>query len=820
MATYQANITKNLEPATASVNPLIRAAEASAQASRQVAEGNASMAKTLSGVGETLFKGYQDYQVAAAEQEATNLAGELFISGQAATVAGQQAAQVEAQKARFQMLSTGPQMPDAQAALDNQLRSFDNEITRLKNASMGGMSNEEYVSRIDTLTKKAIAKTPGMADKIRERVGSITGLAGADRWATQSYVKDRFSTKEKAKTPTLEDMAIKDIDAVAPMGTYGTRQELFKLYQTNLAEYNNRMDGAKQTLALQTQTKVIKDNVTGLNGQSDLQADTQRASFMAVFSGTLGSSVLTQTVQDKEQVFGTTLDLMAKGNNVSVDIVPFKVQIDMHAAQMRTSIEASKRQAYVTIDSYLANNPNVTDAKRKELYADVDRAATMMQNKYADDKGVGLVAMANIMKSYRDKSIGEKTQLVDLAIKQQSVMQNNPMVMAYWAGGEARENLKRTNRSFFEFMVGQEQELTSNIMGIRNELKGSNDLAGVERVITAAQKGNGAAVPIDPVASPTVTKAAHQALGASAVEVLKKSSLSRLDINTVSAALSTATEYGANSVLLANNYKTLGVSIAKLPDQDQGVIKANVSNSIRTSVISVNSVKSVIESKYGVKLELGTNDLGEISVVMPQPAPVQITAGRPAQPTPIDNSQMLLASNEFMKQVKPMLNNMVYGRTMLTQEDVKNVGADFAKILNSGESYTGFFNLGAKPVTPAAVAATSTAVPASTTPDAARLNVPAANVGASVSGKVTPATPAPAATTPATATPVSLTPSTNVDLDTQVRGALDKMKTIDPTMNLEYVYNAYKQSTPKKQKELAILFKNNTVRMADLSGNN
>jgi len=810
MATYQANITKNLEPATASVNPLIRAAEASAQASRQIAEGNAAIAKTLSGVGETLFKGYQDYQVSAAEQEATNLAGEYFISGQAATVAGQQVAQVEAQQARFQMLSTGPQMPDAQAALDNQLRSFDSEITRLKNASMGGMSNEEYVSRIDTLTKKAIAKTPGMADKIRERVGSITGLAGADRWATQSYVKDRFSTKEKAKTPSLEDMAIKDIDAVAPMGTYGTRQELFKLYQTNPAEYNNRMDGAKQTLALQTQTNVIKNNVTGLNGQSDLDADKQRASFMAIFSGTLGSSVLTQTVQDKEQVFGTTLDLMAKGNNVSVDIVPFKVQIDMHAAQMRTSIEASKRQAYVTIDTYLAGNPNVTDAKRKELYADVDRAATLMQNKYADDKGVGLVAMANIMKSYRDKSIGEKTQLVDLAIKQQSVMQNNPMVMAYWAGGESRENLKRTNRSFFEFMVGQEQELTSNIMGIRNELKGSNDLAGVERVITAAQKGTGGAVPIDPVASPVVTKAAHQALGASAVEVLKKSSLSRLDINTVSAALSTATEYGANSVLLANNYKTLGVSIAKLPDQDQGVIKANVSNSIRTSVISVNSVKSVIESKYGVKLELGTNDLGEISVVMPQPTPPPVRGGFPAR---VDNSQMLLASNEFMKQVKPMLNNMVYGRTMLTQEDVKNVGADFAKIINSGESYTGFFNLGAKSVTPAVS-------------DAARLNVPATNVGASVSGKVTPATPAvtstpaPAAPTPASATPVSLTPSANVDLDTQVRGALEKMKLIDPSMNLDYVYNAYKQATPAKQKQLATLFKNNTVRMADLSGSN
>lgn len=703
MATYQTNITKNLEPATASVNPLIRAAEASAQASRQIAEGNVNIAKTLAGAGETMFKGYQDYQVAAAEQEATGLAGEFFISGQAATVAGQQVAQVEAQKARFQTLSTGPQMPDAQAALDNQLRSFDNEITRLKNASMGGMSNEEYVSRIDTLTKKAIAKTPGMSDKIRERVGAITGLAGADRWATQSYVRDRFSTKEKAKAPSLEDMAIKDIDAVAQMGTYGTREELFGLYRTDAAAYAKRMDGAKQTLALNTQAGVIKSNVAALSGQSDLEADGQRASFMGVFSATLGSSVLTQTVQDKEEVFGTTLKLMAQGNNVSVDVVPFKVQIDMHAAQMRTSIESSKRQAYLTIDSYVANNPNVTDAKRKELYADVDRAATLMQNRYADDKGVGLVAMANIMKTYRDKGISEQTQLVDLAIKQQAAMQNNPMVMAYWSGGETRENLKRTNRSFYEVMVQQEKDFTSAILGVRDEMKGSTDLAGVARVMTEAEKGTGAAVAIDPTTSAVVTKAAHQALGASAVEVLKKANLTPPEIYTVSAALSTAAEYGANSLLLATNYKTLGERIAKLSDQDQGIIKANVSNSIRTSVINVNSVKSVVETKYGVKLDLGTNDLGEVSVVPKVVAnitPVRGTTPGTYRPT-VTDANYNNAANEFMKQVKPMLNNMVYGRTMLTQEAVKAVGADFAKIINSGESYTGFFSKEAKSVAPA-----------------------------------------------------------------------------------------------------------------------
>ena len=717
MATYQANITKNLEPATASVNPLIRAAEASAAASRQVAEGSASIAKTLTGVGETLFKGYQDYQVASAEQEAVSLAGEFFQSGQAASVAGRQVAQVEAQQNRFQTLSTGPQMPEGELQRDAQMAAFTNEVDRLKKASMGGMSNAEYVSRIDALTKKAIAQTPGMSDKIRERVGAVTGLSGADRWAQMNYVKDRFSEKEKVKQATPEEMALLDIKMVAPMGTYGSHEDLLTLYRTNRPEYDRKMGSGKETLALKTQTDVIKNNVSGLNGQGDLQADGNRASFMAIFSGGLGSSVLTSTANDKENIFGTTLDLMAKGANVSVDIVPFKVQIDMHAAQMRTNIDGAKRQTYVAIDSYLANNPNVSEAKRQALYADVDRAANLMQAKYADDKGVGLVAMANIMKTYRDKGIAEKTQLVNLAIQQQSAMQNNPMVMAYWAGGEARENLKRTNRSFFEFMTNQEQELTSSITGVRNDIQGATSLANVQRVMVQAGTSPTAVAP-DPIAEPNVTRAAHQALAASAVEILKKSELTPIQISTVSAALATSAEYGANSLLLAKNYKTLGASIEKLTDQDQGVIKSNVSNSVQKSIISINDIKTVLEAKYKTTLTLGVNDAGEISVVVPTtkvggsvPAPrLGTTPGTFVRPSDSVN----LAAQEFMKQAKPMLNNIVYSRAMLTKETPQVIGADFATLINTNQTYTGFYSAAAKSVAPTPIAAPA-ATPAATT---------------------------------------------------------------------------------------------------------
>jgi len=724
MAIFRADITRNVEPAMA--NPALLG---------QAARAKAESIGTLTGLAGEMYKGYVAGEMANIEGQAAEAAGEFFISGQAASQAARRIPGVEA--ARGTVFETqGPLQPQEQAAVERQLSTFNAELTRLKLAAEGGMSNEQYVSRIDTITKQAVAKFPGLAGQIRERVGAVTGLPGADRFAQMSYVRDRFSPpkEDRSKVKTPEDMAIQDIDEAAKTGMFGTREELLNIYRTDRAKYDQRMSGFKQVLSTQTQTKTLESYTGGLRGQSDSTADQQRASFAAIFSGSLGTSVLTQSVQDKEQTFSATLGLMAAGDPRTVNPVQFETLVKLHAAQMRTNIEQARRVAYTSIDTYLANNPNVSDAKRKELYADVDRSATVALGQYADDKGVGLVAMANIMRTYRDKTLAEKSQLVDLAIKQQSAMQNNPMVMAYWAGGDARENLKRTNRSFYEFMVGQENELTGSIGGVRNDIKAAGDLANVQRVMVQSQQSP-AAVPADPVAAPAVVRAAHQAQMATATAVLAKAELTPPEVNIVSAALSTSTQYGANSQLLAREYRKIGDKILKLPEPDQAVIKSNVSNSITQSVRNVIDVKQTIESKYKVQLQLGVNDAGEIVVL--QPARPEIPAQRRAMTmaemqaaaAPVINTAYTQASAEFTKQLKPMLNNMVFGRSMLTQEQPKAVGQDFAGLINNNQSYGGFFSMEARPV--AAPAAPAAATPAAPAASAAR---PAASAATS-SGK-------------------------------------------------------------------------------------
>lgn len=673
---FQQDITNSVEPAMADPSSLARAAASNAQA-----------IETLAGAAGTFYKGYVEGELRNIQEEGAALQQEFFVSNQAASVAGRRAAGLAGQRPEaggmFAETLMGAQGSEAQQKAASLLKQYDNELERLKNASMGGMSNEQYVSRIDALTKESIAKYPGLADQIRQRVGEVTGLTGADRWAQMNYVRERFTQSQQAQDKTGMNMVTADIKRVAEMGQFGTQEQLFNLYQTDRAAYDQRMNAANQVLAQKTQTDLIKNNVSALSGQSDLEADKNRAGFVAVFAGSLGGSVLTQSVQDQENTFKNTFELMAKGDPNVVDPVKFNVLVQTHAARMRTAIEDSRRAAYSTVDAYLANNPTISDSKRKELYADIDRAAEVATKQYADDKGVGLVAMSNIMLNYRDRTLKEQSDLVDLAIKQQSAMQNNPLVSQYWQGGAARENLKRTQPAFYTFMEQQESNLTSSLMGVRDTVKGASDLASVQRVMLQGQNNPGP-VSRDDTVDTTTQKAALEALTATSTDYLKKQNLTPVEVSVVSAGMSSAVTHGNSSIVLADYYKEGGAAIAKLPNDAQAIIKGNISNSVANTLRNVMDVKRVIEDKYGVILSIGSNDAGQIMVV---PKAGMVAGSQ-------DTYNYTTAATEFMKKTKPLLSNVIHARAMAMQEEPSAIGKEYAGVINKNDvTYRGFFNL-------------------------------------------------------------------------------------------------------------------------------
>jgi hypothetical protein len=153
------------------------------------------------------------------------------------------------------------------------LGTYDQEIKRLKDAAAGGMSNEEYVSRVSALTRKAIAKYPGLADSIRERVGTITGLPYADRWAEMQYVRERF-TKEAKKDSEFDPMKVvlKDIEAASAPGTFGRPEQIcLTLYMNNRPEYDRRIMAFNQNKALKTGVDAVAKQINGLQAQSDFE---------------------------------------------------------------------------------------------------------------------------------------------------------------------------------------------------------------------------------------------------------------------------------------------------------------------------------------------------------------------------------------------------------------------------------------------------------------------------------------------------------------------------------------------------------------------
>lgn len=669
---YSVDITNSAEPASADYGALARAADA-----------RAKQAQIIGSAAESLVGVYQKVKLADAEDQAANLSAEFLRSNQMAAASMQDAQRMEAMRPERggavaeAMLGAGG--ADKQTAAVQALKSFDNEIMRLKQASNSGMTNAQYVGRINTLVKEAIAANPGMADEIRAKVAAQTGLEGADRWAQQQFVKERFTKPTATKDPLSEaDMAAATIKRIAPLGTFGDEVTLTNLFRTNRSEYDRRVRAATEYLATQTQTAAIKNNVEGLTASSDLDADKARAGFVAVFAGTVQSNVLTTTVQDTENVFGQTLALMSKGQG-NMDPTKFKVLVDLHNAQMRTNIDAAKRAAYTSVDTFIANNPNLSDAKRKELYADIDRSAANLITRYTDDKGIGLSAMANIMSSYRDKTLTEKQQLVDLAIKQQSAMQNNPLVMAYWQGGSARENLKRTQPAFYEFMVNQEQNLTSSILGVRDDIKAAQDLSTVQQIeATAAQTGE--AVPPPIVANPQAVKAGHTSLVASAVTLLDKADLSQPEINVISSAFATSAQYGAESQLLIANYQKFGTKLANLNPVDLGVIKNNVSRGAVNGVEQIRQIRDVINTKYGTNYKVGVSPEGILYMDSMSTA------------VSVRDPKSRAIAEEFRRQTKALSITTVYGRAMLTNEDPSAIGMGYADAINNGKQVMPFYD--------------------------------------------------------------------------------------------------------------------------------
>ena len=687
---YRADVSQSVDPASPNFGTLAKGEEARAAGAKYASDSTSTLLKAA----ETLVKTGVEIDLSRTDIKAEDLTKEFLSSNMVAE-----------EDARQMGALTKPAPNSDSLVID----TYNKEFTRLRNASLGGMSNEEYVSRVSALSRKAIAKYPGLSDKIRERVGTITGLPYADQWAEMQFVKERFSREKKDTGFDPMKAVVKDIEAAAALGTFGGNEELFKLYNTDRKEYDSRMLKANQYRASKTGTDSITDTIKGLTAQSDTDADKARAGFVAIFEGGLSTSVLSESTQNVANVYQPIAELMAKGEKIEINPAAFDTQIKIHNVSMRTAIEKASLATTRELDAYFAKNPNISQAKRDSMKKDISDARDTNLRLYADDKGVGAAAMSTIMVAYKDRTLKEQRELVDLAIKQQGAMQNNALVMAYWAGGVARENLKETNKPFHDFMVVQEDILTKNVLGIRRDTEGGNQLLEVNNIIKAATSSDGK--PVAVVASDVATtKAAHAVMYDNTKTALDKAVAGKLlspsESALISSTFSTNVSTGGMSQVFAADHVKLGAKIKLLPDATQALIKGNVSDTSKSTVVAMSSLKDGIEAKYGVTIQLGVNDAGQLMAMPIKPVYTAQNQPDTRGAVPAIQTNVLDAVKEFNNKSKALSSNLVYSRVMLTGESILAVSKDYATLINNKQQYNGFFNM--QPTAPTAPKATTT----------------------------------------------------------------------------------------------------------------
>jgi hypothetical protein len=184
-------------------------------------------------------------------------------------------------------------------------------------------------------------------------------------------------------------------------------------------------------------------------------------------------------------------------------------------------------------------------------------------------------------------------------------------------------------------------------------------------------------------------------------------------------------------------------------------------------------LKRGMETKHGVKLNLGVTPTGQI-VAMPTPLSKEEQARQKAlgiTKIPLDDPRRKepAAIDDFNKQSRAMLSNLVFGRAMLTEENPVAVANEFADMLNKGQPYDGFYSnaavapfMGGRPGFDEAGNPIPAPQPAVIAPAAAPVEstsvVPASELG-SQQFPTTPAPALPVSAAPAVAPPVVIPPA-------------------------------------------------------------
>jgi hypothetical protein len=667
---YQRDITQDINPAMADPSSMVQAINMRGRA----------MVDTVGAAG-SLYETKKRMDLMQAEVDAEYISNRFLETNMGAMRAQEALGTIEGEMGALQ--TVGPLSPQEQGVL----KELQSQASRLQAAATGGMSNTEYESRISALAKKTIARYPGLADQIRQSIGAVAGLPGADRWAATQYVAERFGRGQagddsaaKAEMEFLKD-TIKKIAEV----TGDTTSNVFSIYNTNPALYKQLERQTAEVLAARAQVTqaqaYLEQNATAGN----VSAQELRPGVVALFNGmSFDTGVGTAENLFKQGLFNGLLEKSRQG---VVDPAQFETESTMWRGQMLGSLERANAQANAALVQLRVTH-GFDDETFNSLKADIKTLYDSQKALWDNDSSFAM--MAGAVAKYGKEGYQKTMDAYRLAVQEMSVY-GPEVIQTYML---MPEKLKSTNPAAYEAL----DDLFKTRVVLNTELSGQakrthdSILYNVRLAEQGGEvsRGEMPAEEYKPVVEVISTR------GESVLEkALTGANLTEAENNVISNAFRLhATD--VDPAAFNKRATSIKEKVKKAPEEVQNNVKLAASRGTVEAYRAINSVLDGIEGKYGVRLQLGVNSAGHLVPRLVENTRRTLSAAEAKEIGDLARKTNAAAA-EFNRQASYLTMNLVNGTYIAQEGNRSEIATNYADIFNSRGEYTGFFSMEAAP---------------------------------------------------------------------------------------------------------------------------
>ena len=704
------------------------------------------MVKGVLSAGSTLYNQYREGQFQDIVTEAEQLPREALTSQMKAQQAGEELSlfaptleqKQQAVKSFDRLDTVNPVLQTEEAARNRavgELKDYVDTAKRLTEASQQGMSPTEYMTRVQSLTKKAMGQFPGMSKEIRKAIGEATGMQYADDWAARQYVSQMFTKPKQEDQSKLIDMDHKAI--YENLGVSMT--DVLSVYKSNPTQYKQWLDKSSDIRGLEAVAK-----------QSKLQADALSSSkgpeaIMGLQA--LGTEATAKSMIDfakyqtaNAQLFSTLENKVSTGALDNIDQVHTELQII--SAQSTGLINKNFRSAETELDNKWANG-----TLNKEDY---EKGKVLLKNQkdraLAQFEPANMSTVAKILVAHKDKSLTDQQKLMSTSIEFAKLFGPTELISSWF--GSADDSAQRKD------ILKNYPQLAKVLTDLSPVLTGQygkiNTLAGQVNTVTVATTLNEART--TPTASPPIPnapgvtaetkKASLEAVALEGDLVFKKlqknptALITTQDANLLGTVLNNSVAYNQPVDYIVNGTDKLAKIFTRLTPEDQSAVKSSVSANHTVTSTKVIQGTGQINKMFDTTLQIGVRPSGTIDIVPPMNLLQSIALSRPTGGYSADDLGPFASipelkyksiipgkEEEFRKYSeaaklwintqKTRANNMVLTKSIVTGEPTNKIGGEIARYLEDKKEIPSFYSsVPAKP--PEVINATSTTTPTTT----------------------------------------------------------------------------------------------------------